>query len=67
LERELDIKCFQYNIEPNREDVELLGSVKAQNQKIDALARMAVDAIRRDNTLEKGLWIYVDPPYRDKE
>ncbi|KAH8653947.1 hypothetical protein BGZ60DRAFT_419026 [Tricladium varicosporioides] len=61
LERNLNIECFQYSIEPGREDVELLGSVEARNQKIDMLARLAVDAILRDSTLEKGLWIYADP------
>jgi hypothetical protein len=62
LERHLGTICFAYNVEPSREDVELRGPVEAQNQKIDTLARMAVDAILRDNTLEKGLWIYADPP-----
>jgi hypothetical protein len=31
LERDLNTKCFLYNIKPSREDIELLGLVKAQN------------------------------------
>jgi hypothetical protein len=62
LEQDLDTKCWEYNVEPSREDVELLGLVEAQNKKADALAKMAVDAILRDNMLEKGLWICADPP-----
>jgi hypothetical protein len=62
LEQDLDTKCWEYNIEPSREDVELLGLVEAQNQKVDALAKMAVDIILRDSTLEKGLWICADLP-----
>lgn len=61
LERDLDTRCFPYNVEPSREDVELLGFVEAQNQQVDALAGMAVDAMLRDNTLEKGLWTCADP------
>ena len=60
--RDLGTKCFQYNIEPSMEDVELLGFVEAQVHHNAALARMAVDAILRDNTLEKGLWISADLP-----
>jgi hypothetical protein len=63
LERDLDTRCFPYNVEPSREDVELLGFVEAQNQQVDALARMAVDAMLRDNTFEKGLWTCADPLY----
>jgi hypothetical protein len=29
LERDLDTKCFLYNIKPSKEDVELLGLIKA--------------------------------------
>jgi hypothetical protein len=61
LERDLDTRCFPYNIEPSKEDVELLGLVKARNRQVDALARMAIDVMLRDNTLEKGLWVYADP------
>ena len=62
LEQDLDARCWEYNVELSREDVELLGLVEAQNKKADALAKMAVDAILRDNTLEKGLWICANPP-----
>jgi len=55
LERDLDTKCFLYNIKPSKEDVELLSLVKAQNRQVNALARMAIDFILRDNTLKKGL------------
>ena len=61
LERDLDTRCFPYNVEPSREDVELLGFVEAKNRQVDAFARMAVDAMLRENTLEKGLWICADP------
>jgi hypothetical protein len=61
LERDLDTRCFPYNFEPSREDVELLGLVEAQNRQVNALARMAIDAMLRDNTLEKGLWVYAEP------
>ena len=55
LERDLNTTCFPYNAEPSREDVELLGFVEAQNQQVDALARMVVDAMLGDDTLKKGL------------
>jgi hypothetical protein len=45
LERDLDTLCFPYNVEPSQ---------------VDALARMAIDAMLRDNTLEKGLWVYAE-------
>jgi hypothetical protein len=61
LERDLDIVCSPYNVEPSMEDVKLLGLVEAQNRQVDALARMAIDAMLRDNALEKGLWVYVEP------
>jgi hypothetical protein len=61
LEQDLDTKCWEYNVEPSKEDVELLGHVEAQNRQVDALARMAIDVMLRDNTLEKGLWVYADP------
>lgn len=47
--------CYPWSIEHIDNQFLLLGSVKAQNRKIDALARMVLDAISRDNTLEKGL------------
>ncbi|KAH9222988.1 hypothetical protein DL95DRAFT_517915 [Leptodontidium sp. 2 PMI_412] len=50
LEQDLNMRCFPYNIEPSREDVELLCLVEAQHRKVDALARM----------LDKGLWICID-------
>ncbi|PVH71140.1 hypothetical protein DL98DRAFT_597224 [Cadophora sp. DSE1049] len=63
LESNLRTCCFPYNVEPSKENVGLLGFVKAQNQQIDTLASMAIDAISRDTTLEKGLWICADPPH----
>ncbi|KAH6724828.1 hypothetical protein BKA61DRAFT_665511 [Leptodontidium sp. MPI-SDFR-AT-0119] len=45
LEQDLNMRCFPYNIEPSREDVELLCLVEAQHRKVDALARMLVDPI----------------------
>ncbi|KAH7364910.1 hypothetical protein BKA65DRAFT_146287 [Rhexocercosporidium sp. MPI-PUGE-AT-0058] len=60
LEQDLDTRCFPYNVEPSREDVELLGSVEAQHRKVDALARMLVDPMLRDTRLDKGLWICTD-------
>lgn len=44
------LTAFRTPFELSGEDVELLSSV----EKIDALARMAVEAILKDNTLEKG-------------
>lgn len=61
LERDLDTVCFPYNVKPSREDVELLGLVKAQKRQVDALARKAIDAMLRDNMLEKGLWVCAKP------
>ena len=55
LERDLDTKCFLYNIKPSREDVELLSLVKAQNRQVNALVRIVINFILRDNTLKKGL------------
>jgi hypothetical protein len=55
LKRDLDTKCFPYNIEPSKEDVELLGLIKAQNRQVNALTRITIDFILRDNTLKKGL------------
>lgn len=61
LESDLRTGCLPYDVKPSKENVRLLGFVKAQNQQIDALASMAVDAISRDTTLEKGLWVCADP------
>jgi len=61
LKRDLDIKCFPYNIKPSRENVELLGLVEAQKWQVDALARKAIDAMLRNNMLEKGLWVCAEP------
>lgn len=47
LEQDFNTTCSPYNFEPSR-------------QGVDKLARMVVDAIARDNTLEKGL-VYADP------
>ncbi|KAH7374078.1 hypothetical protein BKA64DRAFT_256845 [Cadophora sp. MPI-SDFR-AT-0126] len=60
LEQDLDTRCFPYNVEPSREDVELLGLVEAQHRKVDALARMLVDPMLRDTRLDNGLWICTD-------
>jgi hypothetical protein len=61
LERDLDTVCSPYNVKPSMEDVKLLGLVEAQNRQVNALARMAIDAMLRDNALEKGLWVYFEP------
>ncbi len=45
LERDLDTLCFPYNVKPSQ---------------VNALARMAINAILRDNTLKKGLWVYAE-------
>jgi len=63
MEQKLGMICPPYNLEPNREDIDILGSVEARNQRIDALSRMAVDALLRDSRAEKGLWIYADPSH----
>jgi hypothetical protein len=61
LEQDLNTVCSLYNVKPSMEDVKLLGLIKAQNRQVDMLARMAIDAMLRDNVLEKGLWVYLEP------
>jgi hypothetical protein len=63
LEGELSITCRPYNIKPSREDIDLLSSVEAQNQKINALSRTLIDDISKDRNVEKGLWLFANPSY----
>jgi hypothetical protein len=63
LEGKLRTICHPYNIKPSKEDMDLIGSVEAQNRKIDALSRTLVDDISKDRTAEKGLWFFADPSY----
>jgi len=61
LESNLGACCFPYFAEPSKEDVGVVGFGKAIQKQINALARMALDAMAKDDELEKGLWVYTDP------
>jgi hypothetical protein len=63
LKQDLNTRYFLYNIKPNKEDIELLGLIKAQNRQINMLIRIAINIILRDNMLKKGLWVYAEPLY----
>jgi hypothetical protein len=63
LEQKLRTILPPYNIKPSRNDVDLLGTVEAQRRKVDALSKMAVDAIFPDKRLENGRSIHTEPSH----